>query len=100
MTLKNKERIFFVGLFLWIAMMIFVAVSLSSCTNNVKVKSVDTQCLVVDSIWVKKPGEIHTMQTDYRYFARLTNGDEIIVNSFTKVGDTVNFVFYNLEKYK
>lgn len=100
MELKTKERLFFTGLFLWIVMMVFVALTFASCQNNTRVKSVDTETLIIDSIWVKKPGEINTMQTDYRYFARLTNGKEIMVNSFTKVGDTVHFVFYNLEKYK
>ena len=100
MELKTKERLFFTGLFLWVVMMIVVALTLTSCQNNTRVKSVDTETLIIDSIWVKKPGEINTMQTDYRYFARLTNGKEIMVNSFTKVGDTVHFVFYNLEKYK
>ena len=100
MTFKTKERLFFTGLFLWVIMMIFVALTFTSCQNNTRVKSVDTETLIIDSIWVKKPGEINTMQTDYRYFARLTNGKEIMVNSFTKVGDTVHFVFYNLEKYK
>lgn len=100
MTLKTKERLFFTGLFLWVIMMVFFALTFASCQNNTRVKSVDTETLIIDSIWVKKPGEINTMQTDYRYFARLTNGKEIMVNSFTKVGDTVHFVFYNLEKYK
>ena len=100
MELKTKERLFFTGLFLWVVMMIFVALTFTSCNNQPKVKSVDSVALIVDSVWTKKPGEINTMQTDYKYFARTTDNRELSVSSSTKVGDTIYFIYYNLEKQK
>lgn len=97
---KSKEILFFTGLFFWIIMMVFVALVFAGCQNNTRVKSIDTTKTIVDSIWTKKPGEINTMQTDYKYFARTKDSKELSVSTSTKVGDTIYFIYYNLEKQK
>jgi hypothetical protein len=48
-------------------------------------------------VWVKKPGEINTMQVDYIYFAKTKEGKEVSSRNTIRVGDTLTFIY---NKYK
>ena len=70
---------------------------LYSCGKTTKPIQSDTIKAVVDSVWVKKPGEINTMQVDYIYFAKTKEGKEVSSRNTIRVGDTLTFIY---NKYK
>jgi hypothetical protein len=70
---------------------------LYSCGETTKPIQSDTIKAVVDSVWVKKPGEINTMQVDYIYFAKTKEGKEVSSRNTIRVGDTLTFIY---NKYK
>lgn len=49
----------------------------------------------VDSIWVKKPGEINTLQFDPVYFFRTTEGKIHQSRVPVKIGDSCVYIFYD-----
>lgn len=48
----------------------------------------------VDSVWVKKPGEINTLQFDPVYFFRTTEGNIHQSRSEVRVGDSCVYYFH------
>lgn len=49
--------------------------------------------LYVDSVWVKGPGEINTMQLDPIYFARTSDGEVHQSRGKIEVGDSFIYIF-------
>lgn len=47
----------------------------------------------VDSVWVKRPGEINTMQVDFIYFFRTTKGEVHQSRVPVHVGDSLIYIF-------
>ena len=71
---------------------------LYSCGETTKPTHSDTVKVVVDSVWVKQPGEINTMQVDYIYFAKTQDGKEVSSRNTIRVGDTLTFIYNNYKK--
>jgi hypothetical protein len=53
----------------------------------------------IDSVWQTSPGQENTLQTDYHYYGRLSNGQVVKSNSnaFT-IGDSVKYIYYHYKK--
>lgn len=49
--------------------------------------------LYVDSVWVKGPGQINTMQVDPIYFARTSDGQVHQSRGKIEVGDSFIYIF-------
>ena len=49
--------------------------------------------LYVDSVWIKGPGEINTMQLDPIYFARTSDGRVHQSRGKIEVGDSFIYIF-------
>lgn len=49
--------------------------------------------LYVDSVWVKGPGEVNTMQLDPVYFARTSDGKIHQSRGKIEVGDSFIYIF-------
>jgi hypothetical protein len=63
----------------------------------VKTKSMST----IDSIWFTTPGQENTMQTDFRYYGKLKNGQVIVSNSKPfNIGDSITCIYYRYETTK
>jgi hypothetical protein len=71
----------------------FIIFFVYSCNKSTKSVHFDTVNIVVDSVWVKKPGEINTMQVDYIYFARLKNGKTVSSRNSIRTGETLKFIY-------
>jgi hypothetical protein len=71
----------------------FIILFVYSCNKSTKSAHFDTVNIVVDSVWVKKPGEINTMQVDYIYFARFKNGKTVSSRNSIRAGDTLKFIY-------
>lgn len=68
-------------------MMIFVVMTLASCKPKNSVEHVTLT--TVDSTWMKKPGQIHTLQFDPVYYARTKDSSVISGRHSFNVGDTI-----------
>jgi hypothetical protein len=56
---------------------------------------------IVDSVWFTSPGQENTLQTDYHYYGRLTNGQ--VIKSSDKafqIGDSIQYIYYRYENTK
>lgn len=78
--------------------MFFSILFVYSCNKSTKSLHFDTVNVVVDSVWVKQPGEINTMQVDYIYFAKVKNGKTVSSRNKIKVGDTLKFIYIDGKK--
>jgi hypothetical protein len=55
----------------------------------------------IDSVWSTSPGQENTLQTDYHYYGRLSNGQ--IIRSSDKafqIGDSIQYIYYRYENTK
>jgi hypothetical protein len=51
--------------------------------------------ITVDSVVVKKPGEIHTLQFDNIYEIHTNDGGVFKTRRKYKVGDSIQYIYYN-----
>ena len=55
----------------------------------------------VDSVWSTGPGQENTLQTEYHYYGKLTNGQIIKSNSKAfQIGDSIQYIYYRYENTK
>lgn len=55
----------------------------------------------IDSVWFTSPGQENTLQTDYHYYGRLTNGQ--VIKSSDKsfqIGDSIRYIYHRYENTK
>jgi len=96
--MENKEALF-VSLILGLLGGL-IAVSLADKPKKLAVtkeKFVST----IDSVWYTSPGQENTLQTDYHYYGRLSNGQVVKSNSRSfNIGDSVKYIYYRYENTK
>ena len=93
--IKNlRETLAVVFLILWAIMMVFVVINLTGCSNPQTQFEKHVTTTTVDSVWIKKPGEINTLQFDPVYCAKTK--DSGIISGITEfhVGDTIKRIRY------
>lgn len=93
--IKNlRETLLAVFLMIWAIMMVFVVINLTGCSNPQTQFEKHVTTTTVDSVWIKKPGEINTLQFDPVYCAKTK--DSGIISGRTKfhVGDTIKRIRY------
>ena len=67
-----------------------------SCGRR-EVSSEEKKVVYVDSVWVKRPGQINTMQVDPIYFARTTEGNIHQSRSRINVGDSFVYIYRKMK---
>ena len=93
--IKNlKEILAVVFLILWVIMMVFVVINLIGCNNPQTQFEKHVITTTVDSVWVKKPGEINTLQFDPVYYAKTKDSGVISGRTEFHVGDTIKRIRY------
>jgi len=70
---------------------------MKSCRNRTEVASEEKKIVYVDSVWVKGPGQINTMQVDPVYFSRTTEGNIHQSRSKVQVGDSFVYIYRKLK---
>ena len=83
-----------VFLILWAIMMVFVVINLTGCSNPQTQFEKHVTTTTVDSVWVKKPGEINTLQFDPVYYAKTKDSGVISGRTEFHVGDTIKRIRY------
>lgn len=76
-----------------------IVVSISQTPNTSPIK--EEHVAIVDSVWFTSPGQENTLQTDYHYYGRLSNGQ--IIRSSDKafqIGDSIQYIYYRYENTK
>lgn len=67
----------------------------AGCSNKKEVATKrEVKTGYVDSVWIKKPGEISTLQFDPIYFFRTTEGKIHQSRVPVKIGDSCVYIFY------
>ena len=52
----------------------------------------------IDSVWFTSPGQENTLQTDYRYYGKASNGQVIFSTDKTfHIGDSIVCIYYRYE---
>lgn len=93
--IKNlRETLAVVFLILWAIMMVFVVITLSGCNNPQTQFEKHVTTTTVDSVWVRKPGEINTLQFDPVYYAKTKDSGVISSRTEFHVGDTIKRIRY------
>lgn len=92
LNLKEKFALFF--LIVWAIMMVFVVMTLSGCNNQPQKFEKYTTFTTVDSTWVKKPGELNTLQFDPIYYAKTKDSGVISNHTPFRIGDTIRRIRY------
>jgi len=76
-----------------------ISISISQKSNIQPIK--EEHVAIVDSVWFTSPGQENTLQTDYHYYGRLTNGQ--VIKSSDKafqIGDSIQYIYYRYENTK
>lgn len=93
--IKNlRETLAIVFLIIWAIMMVFVVITLSGCNNLQTQFEKHVTITTVDSVWVRKPGEINTLQFDPVYYAKTKDSGVISSRTEFHVGDTIKRIRY------
>ena len=93
--IKNlRETLLSVFLMIWTIMMVFVVINLTSCSNPQTQFEKHVTTTTVDSVWIKKPGEINTLQFDPVYYAKTKDCGIISGRTEFHVGDTIKKIRY------
>jgi hypothetical protein len=93
--IKNlKETLLVVFLIVWFVIMVCVVMTLSGCSNPQTQFEKHVTTTTVDSVWVKKPGEINTLQFDPVYYAKTKDSGVISGRTEFHVGDTIKRIRY------
>lgn len=93
--IKNlRETLAVVFLILWVIMMVFVVMALTGCSNPQTQFEKHVTTTTVDSVWVRKPGEINTLQFDPVYYAKTKDSGVISGRTEFHVGDTIKRIRY------
>jgi len=55
----------------------------------------------IDSVWFTSPGQENTLQTDYHYYGKASNGQVIVSTDKTfHIGDSIVCIYYRYENTK
>ena len=95
---KTSENLFAALIFGLLGGLIFAFVRNES--KNVVV-SKEKVVSTIDSVWFTSPGQENTLQTDYRYYGKASNGQVIVsTDKAFHTGDSIVCVYYRYEKVK
>ena len=69
--------------------------------NTTKVIEKQEIVSTIDSVWFTSPGQENTLQTDYRYYGKASNGQIIVsTDKAFHVGDLIVCIYYRYENIK
>ena len=68
-----------------------------SCRKSAGSITEERKVVYVDSVWIKGPGQINTMQVDPIYFARTTEGNVHQSRSRINVGDSFVYIYRKMK---
>lgn len=55
----------------------------------------------IDSVWFTSPGQENTLQTDYHYYGKASNGQVIVsTDKSFHIGDSIVCIYYRYENTK
>ena len=55
----------------------------------------------IDSVWFTSPGQENTLQTDYHYYGKASNGQVIVsTDKSFHIGDSIICIYYRYENTK
>jgi hypothetical protein len=93
--IKNlRDILAVIFLLIWAVIMVCVVITLSGCSNPQTQFEKHVTTTTVDSVWVKKPGEINTLQFDPVYYAKTKDSGVISGRTEFHVGDTIKRIRY------
>lgn len=70
-------------------------------SKSYKLVEEETIPATIDSVWFTSPGQENTLQTDYRYYGKASNGQVIVsTNKAFHVGDSIWCIYYRYENIK
>jgi hypothetical protein len=93
--IKNlRDILAVIFLIIWAVIMVCVVITLSGCSNPQTQFEKHVTTTTVDSVWVKKPGEINTLQFDPVYYAKTKDSGVISGRTEFHVGDTIKRIRY------
>ena len=93
--IKNlRDILAVIFLIIWAVIMVCVVITLSGCSNPQTQFEKHVTTTTVDSVWVKKPGEINTLQFDPVYYAKTKDSGVISGRTKFHVGDTIKRIRY------
>lgn len=76
-----------------------IVVSISQTPNTSPIK--EEHVAIVDSVWSTSPGQENTLQTDYHYYYKLSNGQVIKSNDRAfHIGDSIQYIYHRYENTK
>jgi len=70
---------------------------MNSCRNSTKPIEEERKVVYMDSVWIKGPGQINTLQTDPIYFARTTEGNIHQFRSRIQIGDSLVYIYRKIK---
>jgi hypothetical protein len=70
---------------------------MGSCGKSSNPIAEERKSVYVDSVWVKGPGQINTLQMDPIYFARTTEGNIHQSRSRIQVGDSFIYIYRKMK---
>ena len=94
----NKARLFLAAFGL-----AFLIIMITSVDRIIKIENnrpIETKTIssVIDSVWFTSPGQENTLQTDYRYYGKASNGQIIVSTDKTfHIGDSIVCIYYRYE---
>ena len=95
----TKEGIVGVGSFLALLILGFFVTDL--VPNKPKIIDKEEVISTIDSVWFTSPGQENTLQTDYRYYGKASNGQIIVsTDKAFHVGDLIVCIYYRYENIK
>lgn len=93
--IKNlRETLAIIFLTLRAIIIVFVVINLSGCSNPRTKFEKHVTTTTVDSVWLKKPNEINTLQFDPVYYAKTKDSGVISGRTEFHVGDTIKRIRY------
>jgi len=81
--------------------LVFFLILIFTNKENKSLAIKEEHVAIVDSVWSTSPGQENTLQTDYHYYGRLTNGQ--VIRSSDKafqIGDSIQYIYYRYENTK
>lgn len=70
-------------------------------SNQTKIVEKEEVISIIDSVWFTSPGQENTLQTDYRYYGKASNGQVVISTGRAfSIGDSIVCIYYRYENTK
>ena len=82
-----------------VCLMLLIFLAIHNITKP-SVKLIEKKEIIstIDSVWFTSPGQENTLQTDYHYYGKASNGQIIVSTDKTfHIGDSIVCIYYRYE---